>query len=180
MTSLPIATWSSYRIVPPLCLLPAESLPPNAPLYSGSMRYVSNVRDEPCPPLHLLHFPPSGVFFSFGMYQAAPQASAVARHEAKYWKEARGKGKSFMLHSDWSTSNSVKVYTEASACCFDGTVWLFTSRKKGLEDIVTQQMFEWAHTLNGFVVWESAASRSVVAEASKQGWKEITILGAHS
>lgn len=64
MTSSPAFTWSSYRIVPPLNLLPEESLPPKTSIVLWQRALL---------PL------PSGVFFSAGMYQTDMKASAVAR-----------------------------------------------------------------------------------------------------
>ena len=64
MTSSPAFTWSSYRIVPPLNLLPEESLPAKTSIVLWQRALL---------PL------PSGVFFSAGMYQTDMKACAVAR-----------------------------------------------------------------------------------------------------
>lgn len=85
-------------------------------------------------------------------------------------KRPRTRGKmSGCNQSDWSSSNSVRVYTAVSACCccFHATVWMFTRREKVLGDNVTQQMLAWAHTLNGFVACESVSSCSAVGIMKK-------------
>lgn len=134
------ATWSSYRIVPALHFLSEELLPLKTPLHSGSVHRVWVVRDV------FLLFPPSGVFFSFGMYQAGLGA------------KAKDEGKSFRLHN--SAFQLCWVYTAASACC----CCCFYGKN------VIQQMLEWAHALNGFMACLSVASHSAVISSDEKSW----------
>ncbi len=91
MTSLPAATWSSYTGLSLLSSSSSQRSHFRQTLHCTLAACSGPVMCEMCC-IRLLLFPPSGVFFSIGMYQAAPKGCAVARHKAKYWKEARGKG----------------------------------------------------------------------------------------
>lgn len=87
MTSFPAATWSSYRVVPPLSAV-TPSTPWQLALCLLRVRWATPAFSSSLPP---------GVFFSSGMYQTVSKGSAVARREGKYWHEATNRAKNFWL-----------------------------------------------------------------------------------
>lgn len=105
-----------------------------------------------------LLLPPCRVFFFCGMYQTTLEDSGNGL-QSEVLEGGQDQGKDFRLHqSDWSSSKSVRGFASAHVCYFDGTVLIICIHRMGLDDNVTQQTKERAHTPNGFVSYGCVAS----------------------
>lgn len=90
----------------------------------------------PRPPLD----PPPGMFFSFGMYQAALEASCCkTKKDTGKRPETRGNFEAADKSESSRSSLYRDYYTTVAADCSDGTLWLFISGEKSWRDDVTQQ-----------------------------------------